>query len=53
MMHAINPPGPSIPGTSQAMMIEGGRLLREGSLPSRDKAWEIAMASPRRTCCRR
>lgn len=27
MMHAINPPGLSIPGISQAMLIENGRLL--------------------------
>ncbi len=26
-MRAINPPGPSIPGISQAMLVEPGRLL--------------------------
>lgn len=27
MFRPVNPPGPSIPGLSQAMLIEGGRLL--------------------------
>ena len=27
MLKPINPPGPSIPGISQAMLVEGGRLL--------------------------
>jgi 2-iminobutanoate/2-iminopropanoate deaminase len=33
-LHAVNPPGPSIPGLSQAMIVEGGRLmLLSGHVP--------------------
>lgn len=35
-MRAINPPGPSIPGVSQAILIESGRLLvLSGHVPLR------------------
>jgi 2-iminobutanoate/2-iminopropanoate deaminase len=27
MLHAVNPPGANIPGISQGMMVEGGRLM--------------------------
>lgn len=34
MLRSINPPGPAIPGISQAMLIEGGRpLLLSGHVP--------------------
>ena len=34
MLRPINPPGPTIPGISQAMLIEGGRpLLLSGHVP--------------------
>ena len=38
MLQPINPPGPSIPGISQAMLVEGGRLLfLSGHVPFNDK----------------
>jgi len=39
MLQAINPPGFSIPGISQAMLVEGGRpLILSGHVPFDAKA---------------
>ena len=50
MFRPVNPPGPSIPGLSQAMLIEGGKLLvlsghvpfdSEGKIGGKDVAAQL------------
>lgn len=50
MFRPVNPPGPAIPGLSQAMLIEGGKLLvlsghvpfdSEGTIPTKDVAAQL------------
>lgn len=50
MFRPVNPSGPSIPGLSQAMLIEGGKLLMlsghvpfdaEGKIPTKDVAAQL------------